>query len=261
MPNRTIPSAALSVGLAALAWGHHAMEYIEMESYSTPRRGEAVFHLHYDYRVDDADRPRLDHWELTPGVSYGLTGWLMVDVHTHFAKFGPDHVVEERREDFEPGGPSPFLEALAASLQIRLPATWPVHTALVVSWEIPFHRAEQLLGSEDPVWAGTFILSRDFAAHGNVCANLTYEREGEEDAWKWALGLKNPISRDPHGIAAGVEVMGDLKGEEWSVLPGVYAPITELVQLKTGIAVGRAKNEEDQWTDTLRANLTLMYRF
>ncbi|MCX7591573.1 MAG: hypothetical protein N2255_08100, partial [Kiritimatiellae bacterium] len=249
------------LGLAGtLAWGHHAMEYIEMESYSTARRGEAVFHLHYDYLVEDSDNPRLDHWEFTPGLSYGLTDWLMADVHTHFAKFGPEHVVEEWRAQFEPDGPSPFMEATAVALQGRLPDTLPVHVAVALTWEIPFHRAERVLGSEDHLYAGTLILSRDFGAHGNVCANITYEREGDADTWAWALGVKTPISRDPHGIAAGVEVMGDFEGDRWSALPGVYAPISETIIMKTGLEIGRARNDA-KWCETLRANVTLMYRF
>ncbi len=71
---------------------HHAMEFIELESYNTAPQGAFVFHLHYDYLVDDRDQPKLDHWELTPGLSYGITNRLMVDIHSHFAKFGNDHV-------------------------------------------------------------------------------------------------------------------------------------------------------------------------
>jgi hypothetical protein len=33
------------------------MDRIEMESCSTARRGEFVFHIHCDYMVDDADNP------------------------------------------------------------------------------------------------------------------------------------------------------------------------------------------------------------
>jgi hypothetical protein len=96
------------------------MEYVELESYSTARRGEFVFHLHYDYMVDDKDNPKLDHWEFTPGLSYGITDRLMIDFHTHFAKFGAEHVVEDKRNLYEPLGPSPFMEAGALSLQYRL---------------------------------------------------------------------------------------------------------------------------------------------
>ena len=105
---------------AGTAPAHHALEYIEMDSYSTAPKGWSVFHLHYDYFVDDEDNPRLDHWEITPGFSYGITDRLMIDFHTHFAKFGADHIVEDRMAEFEPDGPSPFLEAFAFAAQYRL---------------------------------------------------------------------------------------------------------------------------------------------
>lgn len=242
-------------------WGHHAMEFIEMESYTTARKGEKVFHLHYDYRVDDADNPRLDRWEITPGLAYGITDRLMFDMHTHFAKFGADHVVGARQEEFGAKGPSPFMEAVALGLQYRLTENWPVNLALSGTWEIPFHRAKTLLGKGDHVWIGTMILNRDFGSHASICANFTYEAEGSDDAWGWALGAKTPISADPHGVSAGIELMGDFGGDRWSVLPGIYAPINEAVTMKTGIEIGREKDDEDAWTNTLRANVTLMYLF
>ena len=246
---------------AGVGFGHHAMEYIEMESYSTAKQGEKVFHLHYDYMVDDSNNPNLDHWEFTPGLSYGITDRLMADIHTHFASFKSGHVVDERRSEFEPNGPSPFMEAVALGVQCRLTEDLPVDVAIGGTWEMPFNQAREILGSEDQVYMGSLILSREFAEHGNVCLNFNYEVEGDEDEWGWALGVKNPISSDPHGIAAGVEVMGDFEGNRWSVLPGIYAPIKETIIMKTGIEIGQEKDDDDYWADTLRANITMMYRF
>jgi len=258
--NRTTGIASLILGLlAGNAFAHHAMEYIEMESYTTARQGEVVFHLHYDYMVDDEDNPDLDHWELTPGFSYGVLDRLMFDVHTHFASFGVDHVVAERREEFEPNGTSPLMEAVAASLQYRLTEGWVVDVAVAGTIEVPFSRSEDLLGSEDNVYEGLLILGRDFEGHRNVTLNFCYEAEGNEDDFFWALGAKAPISADPHGIAAGIELMGsfDDAGDNWSVLPGVYMPLgAPNVTLKTGLELGKSDG-----ADALRANVTLMYRF
>ena len=262
MMRRILGLSVLGFSMAGSgAWGHHAMEFIEMESYSTARKGEKVFHLHYDYMVDDADNPRLDHWEITPGLAFGITDRLMFDIHTHFAKFGTDHVVEERREEFGSEGPSPFMEAVALGLQYRLTEIGPVNLALSGTWEIPFRRAKNLLGSDDPVWIGTLILNHDFGSHGSICANFTYEAEGSEYEWGWALGAKTPISPDPHGVSAGIELLGDFGGDRWSLLPGIYAPINEAVTMKMGIEIGREKDDEDVWANTLRANVTLMYLF
>ncbi len=238
---------------------HHAMEYIEMESYTTARKGERVFHLHYDYMVDDEDNPDLDHWELTPGVSYGVVDRLMFDIHTHFAKFGADHVVQDRRDEFGTNGPSPFMEAVAASLQYRLTEGWLVDVAVVGTIEIPFARSEDLLGSEDNVYQGLLILGKEFEGHRNITLNLGYQREGDEDDFSWAVGAKTPLTEDPHGIAAGVEIMGSFEdaADNWSLLPGVYMPLgAPNVTLKTGLEFGQADG-----ADALRANVTLMYRF
>ena len=247
--------------VAGSAFAHHAMEYIEMESYTTAAKGESVLHIHYDYMVDDKDNSDLDHWEFTPGLSYGITDRLMVDVHTHFAKFGIGHVVDEQVEAYEPDGPSPFMEAIAAALQYRLTEGSIVDIGIAGTVEFPFSRAEDLLGSEDNVYAATLIVSKDFRQHGNVCLNIIQEFEGSEHETAWALGMKNPISDDPHGIAAGVEVMGDFEGDRWSILPGVYAPLgDEGTILKTGLEFGQEKDDSGT-ADTMRASVSLMYRF
>ena len=182
------------LGASLPAAGHHAMEYIEMESCGIGRGGEFVFHLHYDYMVDNACNPREDHWELTPGLSYGIIDRLMLDVHTHFAKFGPDLVLEEKRADYEPQGPSPMLEAMAVSLQYSLSDAWLLDIALAGAVEVPFSDAERLLGSEDLVYQGVLILGRGFEDHSNVTVNVIYEKEGSENALSWARGVKRPIS-------------------------------------------------------------------
>lgn len=237
---------------------HHAMEYIEMESYTTPRRGEFVFHLHYDYMVEDAGNPRLDHWELTPGFSAGVADRLMFDLHTHFAKFGVDHLAESS-EEYWPNGPSPFMEALAASLQIRVTEGWLLDVAFGLGFEVPFGRSRELLGSEGNVYAGMLIIGKELPGHRNITGNLVYETEGEEDATLWALGFKTPLTSDQHGISAGVEIMGMFEeaGDNWSVLPGVYLPLgSRRLTLKTGIEIGKAGG-----ADMLRSNLTLMCLF
>jgi len=186
----------------------------------------------------------------------------MFDIHTHFAKFGEDHIVEEEKENYEETGASPFMEAAAATLQYCLVGDWLINIGLSATIEVPFGRAEELLGSEDNVYQGMLILGRDFAAHGNITANVCYEQEGDEDSTGWALGVKSPISSDPHGIAAGIELMGDFKGDSWSVLPGVYAPLgDEGIVFKTGLQFGQEKTEEGRWADTLRASISLMYGF
>ncbi len=237
---------------------HHAMEFIELESYRTTNKGEFMFHFHYDYMVDDAGNPKLDHWELTPGISVGITDRLMFDIHTHFAKFGYDHLVEENTA-YRPLGPSPFMEAVAGCLQYQISDGWPVEVAVAAGLEVPFNRAEELLGSEDLVYSGVLILGKDFSEHQSFTFNLCYEVEGEEDAFMWGAGFKTPLTADPHGVSAGVEFMGLFEdaGDNWSILPGVYLPLgTRNLILKTGIETGKGGG-----ADIMRSNLTLICLF
>ena len=183
----------------------------------------------------------------------------MLDLHTHFAGFGIDHIVDEERATLEPNGPSPFMEAVAGSLQYRVIEDWLVDIAVVGTIEVPFSRAETILGCEDNVYAGMLILGKDFGEHSNITLNLGYEEEGDESDTSWALGVKTPISDDPHGIAAGIEVMGSFEdtADNWSILPGVYMPLgAENIVLKSGLEFGKADG-----ATAMRANATLMYRF
>lgn len=237
--------------LSSILLAHHAMEYIEMESYSTARANESVFHLHYDYMVDEYDNPTQDHWEFTPGLSYGFTHHLMVDAHTHFAKFGTGHLLHP--DNYSPWGPSPFLEAIAFAVQYRFPEFWPVHVAIAGVYEEPFSRSRDLLDGQR-VFEGILILSHDFGIHSNICGNIKFGEDGNETVSEWALGAKAPLSQDAHGIQAGVEFLGDMTGN-WSILPGVYLPLgQDNITLKSGLELG--KNLE-----SLRVNVTLMVRF
>lgn len=232
---------------------HHAMEFIEMESYNTAFKGDFVFHLHYDYMVDDQDNPKLDHWEYTPGLSYGITSRLMLDVHAHLSKFGVDHVLPEFHSDYEPDGPSPFMEAMAFSLQYRLTRSFPIDIGIVGSCEFPFQQSKDILGGEEMV-SGTLIFSKTSEKHSTVCLNLTAGQDGSDHFESWALGGKMAISDDPHGIAAGIEILGDFDGTQ-TILPGIYIPLgSENMSLKTGI-------EWEPSGDSLRANITFLFRF
>jgi len=235
---------------AGTLFGHHAMEFIEMESYSTTRKAEKVFHLHYDYMVDDANNPLLDHWEFTPGFSYGITHRLMVDAHTHLAKFGPAHLVDVDPA-FAATGPPPFLEALALAVQYRLTEGSFVDIAMAGVFEQPYARSQDLLGGEQ-VYEGLIILSREIGEHGTLAANLMFGVEGGESFNGYALGVKTPLSLDPHGIQGGIELLGDFDGG-WSLLPGVYFPLgNQNTVLKTGLELGN---------ESIRMNATLMLLF
>ena len=127
--------------------------------------------------------------------------------------------------------------------------------------EIPFSRAKDVLGSDDNVYGGTFIFGRDIGSHANIIVNIGYEKEGDEDEWFWGVGAKAPLSADPHGIAGGIEILGDFDGTRWSVLPGVYAPVGETIQFKIGFEIGQQQDDDDRWVNTSRFSTAMMYRF
>lgn len=231
---------------------HHALEYIEVESANTAAKGWFLFHLHFDYMVDDKDNPLLDHWEYTPGIAYGITDRLMIDVHTHFAKFGIDHVVDSKKALFAPDGPPPFMEAVAFSLQYQVTKNFPIDIAVSAVYELPFARSKELLDGKRAI-KGVLILTRTFSNHANISANFIFGKDGDETIKEWALGAKVPISKDPHGISAGVEFLGDFDGN-LTVIGGVYFPLDAAgkIILKTGLGFGKS---------TMRGNGTLMYLF
>jgi len=230
---------------------HHAMEYIEMESYSTAQKGEFVFHLHFDYMVDDNTNSSLDHWEFTPGISFGLSDRLMLDFHTHYAKFGTGHISHDVHDLYLTAGPSPFLEAAAFSLQYRITSGLPVNFAAVIIYEIPFPRSINLLDGKQVI-EGIIVASHEFGNHANLTLNITSGFDGGKSYSGWAVGLKSAFSSDPHGIAGGLELLGDFSGE-MSIIAGIYFPLgSENTIFKAGLEFGAGSS---------RANTTMMHRF
>ncbi len=261
MTCKKLYAGVMALTLAAgVANAHHAMEYIELESYTTPARGESLVYLQYDYMVPDEDQRGLDRWEITPGWAYGVTEQLLFDIHTHFARFGNDHLVEEEQERFEPDGPSPFFEAVSASVLYRFTDEGPYHAAASAAVEVPLPRARDLLGDDDLVYTGTLILGWEFADHANVILNLGLDTDGSDHDGFWGLGAKTPLTVDPHGVAGGMEVHGDFDGDEWLVVPGLYLPIGHDIQWKVGFGIGQEK-DDGRWVNTRTFTTAIMALF
>ncbi len=239
--------------MASTAIAHHgASEYLRMDSYFYTNQGDKLFYMRYDYMVRDIDDARSDRWEITPGFLYTIVDGLVFDVHTHFAKFGINHIEDGEKAAHEPLGPPPFMEAAAFTLQYNLPGTRFADIAVAAGYELPFSRAERLLGAESVV-AGTLIMGRDFGEHSNFTVNVTAEREGGETEYSWAAGIKAPLSMDPHGITGGIEVFNSFDWDDWSVLPGIYFPLgAENTVLKLGLEFGE---------ETINFRTALSYEF
>lgn len=241
--------------LQGFSLAHHSREYIELEGYSTAKQGQSVIYTHYDYFVPDYSTPKTDHYELTPGFSYGITNRFMIDMHTHFAKFGSDHIVAGEN-NFDPIGPPPFLEAIALTGQYRITEAkqLPVDIAGSLLYEYPLVRSKKLLDGQS-VTEATLIISRDFGEHSNVCLNLNGGKDGDEWTKSYGLGIKTPIGSGPSGPAAGIEIFGDFEGG-FRVMPGTYLALEDNVTLKLGLGLGNEKSEEQ-----LRYHMSLMIRF
>ncbi len=232
---------------------HHAMEFIALESYNTAPRGSFVFHLHHDYIIDDQEQPNLDHWELTPGLSYGITDRLMADVHGHLAKFGSGHLVSDAESQYGILGPSPFMEAIAFALQYQITHNTPLEIGVTIGYEEPFSRSVELLAGQR-VFTAALIANKAFDGHRSLLVNLYSELEGDEVGYGWGLGFRSPLTPDTHGVAAGIEVLGDLNGE-YSILPGIYFPLgMQDIVFKTGLEFAPGQG-------VIRSNITLMYCF
>ncbi|MBT9148265.1 MAG: hypothetical protein DDT32_02037 [Syntrophomonadaceae bacterium] len=254
MTRKVMLLVAVVVFFPWLSFAHHAMEYIELEGYTMTGEGEKVFYVMYDYTVPDKDVSGKNHWEITPGMSYGITERLMFDIHTHFAKFGAEHVVEEERGRY-PEGPSPFIEAFAGSLQYQLTRKnqFPIDIALAAKYEYPLSRSRKILGGERVI-KGTLILSKDLTGHRNTCLNLSYGKDGDEKVREWGVGVRTPLTVDPHGVALSLELLGDFKGAAF-LLTGIFLPVMENTIFRVGLGLGNKK------ADDLRFHTGLMHRF
>lgn len=246
---KTIAVAVLAAGAAYLpqAGAHHALEYIDVSGYSVAQQGQFLVYGLYDNMVDDPNDPSQNHWEFTPGISYGITDWLMLDTHMHYAKFGAGHLSPEGRERIlaEAGqdaldvanivGPSPFVEAATIALQVALPPMSFLNVGFEAAVEFPFKGARRYLGAEDNVYEFGLILDHEFGEHQRITANILHVREGDEKGEEWRLGIRTPLTPNAEGIAAGLEFTGNFDDSEWFVLPGIYAPIQRNIIAKMGV--------------------------
>jgi len=263
MKNRWKMGKWLIGGLAvflypAISFSHHALEYLDVESYSIAGKKEAVFYMRYDYFVEDKSDVDYDHWEFTPGISYGILKRVMFDIHIHLSKFGRGHFELEGVQEA-----SPFFEALAPSVIVQLTRykQLPVDLALSLCYEYPFHRARKLIGGTH-TFEGKLILSRDFGVHSNITLNIgsSVDENGDYEV-SWMLGAKTPLTSQAHGIAGGIEIEGKHKEDEQNILflPGIYFPISQNIRLKAGLGAGFTLNEKTMWTEKMAVQL--MYVF
>jgi len=115
------------------------------------------------------------------------------------------------------------------------------------SWSILSQYYEkEMAGILDREWAQKEAMSR--------IENLRYGKDGEEEINDWAIGIKTPLSQNPHGIAGGIEFLSNFD-MDWSILPGIYFPIGgNNTIFKSGLELGEN-------LESMRVDITLMHRF
>ena len=221
----------LSTGIAS---GHHAREYIEVESYETLEKGKYSALLHYDYFSPKKDFDE-SHWEITPTLLYGITDRLMADIHTHISKFN---------------GTNAFVEAISGSLQYRLTKDWPFHLdiGLLLEYEYPTDRSRDVIDGTD-VLTGMLILSREWPHDINTVFNISYEDEmkyGDNSTTSYGFGIKSHLIPSLETVEMGVEVLGTLgANKECRVIPGVYMNLRKSCILKLGTGFGLTNHSDD----------------
>ncbi len=110
------------------------------------------------------------------------------------------------------------------------------------------------------------IIGRDFGVHSNITLNAgaSVDENGDYEIL-WMLGFKTPLTSQPHGISAGIEIEGshipyDEEEHTFLFLPGVYIPILQNIIFKVGLGAGFTLNGfPTKWTQ--RSAAQFMYIF
>ncbi len=268
---KSLVVAVLAAGVVYLpqAQAHHALEYIDTTSFTLAEKGQGITYLLYDHTTQDPNDPGSNKWEFTPGISYGVTDWFMFDAHMHYAQFGYNELSEDYIDSItdsellarlESQGSAPMLEAAALNFQFALPKVTDLfNIGFATTVEIPFNQAKKLLGAEGLGYEFELVLQRELWEHAMVTANLIHameevdgDMEGEQ---AWRLAFRTPISPNPEGIAAGIEFEGSFEESAWTVMPGIYAPITNNAIAKMGFQIHGKEFE------AARFHASLMYLF
>jgi len=224
----------------AMAFGHHAREYVEVESYETISKGDFTTLLNWDYFSPHSDSSD-SHWEITPTLLYGITDRLMADIHTHISKFH---------------GQSLFVEAIAGGLQYKLTEQWPfgLDIGCLVEYEYPTDRSRHTADKEDEldgvdVLMGTLIVSREWPHDINTVLNLSYEKEmkyGHDSTTSYGFGIKTHLIPSIETLEMGVEFVGTLgANKECRIIPGAYMNVGKLGILKIGTGFGLTNHSDD----------------
>lgn len=215
---------------------HHGKDYIEAEGYQTLGKKEILAFWVTNYHVPETNNSNLNHWELEPGILYGFTNHLGLEIHSHIEK--------EKSETFR------YLStALEARFRLGEENLWFVDPAVSIEYEISAtDEPDQLgfriiLGKNSGQLNFTFNLLGNQALDSNGAFETSYVFGVNRRFWKFEK--------------LNLELQGELSGgNEHYVMPSFYLPVTKHLSLKAGGAIGLSPESDDS---SLRSAIHLLF--
>ncbi len=215
---------------------HHAKEYLVLEAYTTPRKGQFYYFTGFNFFNEKKNQDQFNHYEITPLLTYGITDRFMGSFHFHISQFNPN-------EENNLSKPSIFLEAFTFGVQYRLtePTEKYFDLAWSISYEYPNNDSRKKIEGKD-LFTNTFIISKELTGDMNITFNFSYHQEifyGGESKFSYGAGFKFPPFKKLDFLEMGVEITGDLsENPNIHIIPGIYISPTQNSLFKIGPGFG-----------------------
>lgn len=229
-------SIIIVIMMGSLMFAHHAKEYMILEAYTTPKKGQFYYFTSFNFYKEKKGTDEFNHYEITPILTYGITDRLMGNFHFHISQFNPNAENALLK-------PKIFLEAYTVGLQYRLTESGEkfFDFAYSIDFEYPSSDSRKWIDGED-LLTNTLIISKELPNDMNITFNLSYEQEiflGGEGSLGWGAGFKIPPSSKISFMEVGMEVTGKFKkSPEIHIVPGIYINPKENMIIKIGPGFG-----------------------
>lgn len=227
---------SILVCVCSFVLSHHAKEYLILEAYSTPKKGQFYYLTSFNFFKEEKGTSAFNHYEITPILIYGITDRLMGNFHFHISGFNPnpDNMLLQ---------PKIFIEAFTAGVQYRLtePGEKYFNFAYSIDFEYPSSNARRYIDGKD-LLTNTLIISKELPGDLNITFNISYEQEvflGGDGGFVWGAGFKIPPFKNIDFLEVGIEFTGDIKkNPNIHAVPGIYFSPTSNMLIKVGPGFG-----------------------
>jgi len=220
-------AASLSC-LPAVAVAHHGLDFILVRTAHLPEQGTAYALTRVNYLDEETSET-----EIEPAVLYGLSGWMAVELHAHFAN---------------EGGSSFDYESIAPAMHIRLT---PRGDAFSFGLSAEYAFADEPDAPDVGEVAAIAGIERNgWMASANVILEKASGASGE---WGYAAGLRRTYA-GKHGV--GLEVLGSFEGDGYGeALIGYYGELSQRFTVNAGVGTGFDAGPDGT------AHMTFIWRF